>query len=55
MKKKITIKTKLTSKQIVNALGRGAREVALENSNGFKKQSTVHRNKKKYTRKTKHK
>jgi hypothetical protein len=46
---------KLTKKDIIKANRKGSREAELENSTGFKKSHKVHKSKKAYTRKTKHK
>lgn len=42
-------------KKYIDKLGKGYREIILENSNGFKSVTKTHKNKKKYTRKTKYK
>ena len=50
---------KLTSAQkqklFIAACGRAVRELAIENSNGYRAVNKIHRSKKTYTRKTKHK
>ena len=44
------------TKEYINALGNASRNVYLsENPDGYRKVKKVHKNKKKYTRKTKHK
>lgn len=45
----------MKKKKIEDKLGQGYREIELENSNGFKSVTKPHKNKKKYTRKSKHK
>jgi len=42
-------------KKYINDLGASYREIILENSDGFKCVNKAHKNKKKYTRKNKHK
>lgn len=42
-------------KKYINDLGASYREIILENSNGYKSVSKPHKNKKKYSRKNKHK
>ena len=43
------------NKDVLKANRRGSREAELEDSTGFKQGSKPHKNKKKYTRKSKHK
>ena len=40
---------------LVDASGKAVRELAIENGEGFKRVTKVHKNKKKYNRKEKHK
>jgi len=50
-KKKMKIKIEITKKDIVNALGKGVREIAISQGNGgFQRQTNVHKSKKAYNR-----
>ena len=54
--KKITMKKKDKKTLLIDALGKGAREEYLtENPHGFKSVKKVHKSKKTYSRKSKHK
>lgn len=54
-KRKKKLKTKLTIEDYIKASRRGSREAELENQSGWTAKHKVHKSKKNYTRKTKHK
>lgn len=55
MKIAVTIKLFIKNKDKIKAERKGNRDAELELSNGFVSVDKAHKNKKKYTRKTKHK
>lgn len=55
MAKKKKIKTKFTLEDYIKANRQGSRQAELENTTGFKSTHKVHKSKKTYSRKNKHK
>lgn len=54
-KRRNKLKTKLTKEDYIKASRRGSREAELENQTGWTAKHKVHKSKKNYTRKSKHK